>query len=112
MNHADRDALVRMLTKAGKAVPSHTLTRLIRMAEAYAKIQEDECNRELTEREREIERKAAELIRTIARELEIGVKLGGDPRGYTVKILLADPSHEGQNFYNTWGGSEEGWGIA
>lgn len=31
--------------------------------------------------------------------------LGGDPRGYTVKIILKS----GQ--YNTWGGAEEGWGV-
>lgn len=30
---------------------------------------------------------------------------GGDPRGYTVKLLLPDGS------YNTWGGFECGWGV-
>lgn len=37
--------------------------------------------------------------------LGIGVKFGGDPRGFTVKLLL--PSKRS----NTWGGEEDGWGV-
>lgn len=32
-------------------------------------------------------------------------KFGGDPRGFTVKLVLPDGRH------NTWGGKEEGWGV-
>lgn len=32
-------------------------------------------------------------------------KIGGDPRGYTLKIIL--PTEQ----YNTLGGKEEGWGV-
>ena len=34
-----------------------------------------------------------------------GFKVGGDPRGYTLKMIL--PSGK----YNTFGGKEDGWGV-
>lgn len=33
------------------------------------------------------------------------VKVGGDPRGYCLKIILSTGE------YNTWGGAEDGWGL-
>ena len=36
---------------------------------------------------------------------KLSLLLGGDPRGYTVKVL-------GLPTYNTWGGVEEGFGVA
>jgi len=33
------------------------------------------------------------------------VVFGGDPRGYTVKVILRNGK------YNTWGGAEDGWGV-
>lgn len=32
-------------------------------------------------------------------------KVGGDPRGYCLKIIMPSGRH------NTWGGAEEGWGF-
>ena len=40
------------------------------------------------------------------------IKYGGDPRGYTVNILLPVLDGDSCAPFNTWGGEEEGWGIA
>lgn len=40
-----------------------------------------------------------------AAELDVPFTVGGDPRGYCLKIIL--PSRR----YNTMGGAEEGWGF-
>lgn len=37
--------------------------------------------------------------------IETKFKVGGDPRGFCLKIVLPDGN------YNTWGGAEEGWGF-
>lgn len=44
-------------------------------------------------------------IKEICAEFNLPVTLGGDPRGYTVKVKLPSGA------YNTWGGSEEGYGV-
>ena len=78
---------------------------LVELAGEYGSIQVERCNRELDaediSREAAIEKKIGELT------ADVGVSsiLGGDPRGYTVKLLF---SHKP---YNSWGGEECGWGI-
>lgn len=44
-------------------------------------------------------------ITEICAGFNLPVTLGGDPRGYTVKVKLPSGA------YNTWGGSESGYGI-
>ena len=44
-------------------------------------------------------------IKDICAPFKLPVTLGGDPRGYCVKVKLPDGSH------NTWGGSEDGIGV-
>jgi hypothetical protein len=44
-------------------------------------------------------------IFALCAEWGIGASLGGDPRGYTVKLHLPD----GRG--NTWGGDTDGWGV-
>lgn len=50
--------------------------------------------------------KALAKLQAIADRYGATVKLGGDPRGYVVKLHLANGRH------NTWGGAESGWGVA
>ena len=44
-------------------------------------------------------------IRDICAGFNLPVTLGGDPRGYTIRVKLPSGA------YNTWGGSAEGYGI-
>lgn len=50
--------------------------------------------------------RARAKLQAIADRYGAKVKLGGDPRGYVVKLILASGRH------NTWGGASDGWGVA
>jgi hypothetical protein len=93
---------------AAKAIDAdaHTMAQaLVALAGQFQKIQETECERELTNIERNREERVQEQLRELSAVLNLPMRFGGDPRGYTVKCFLADGSH------NTWGGKEDGWGI-
>jgi hypothetical protein len=87
---------------------------LIRLARRYAKIQERWCNEDMSgtpgleDRVRAREKKLEEKIRAVASEIKgvKGVKFTGDPRGYCVRLHLRSGK------YNTWGGVDDGYGIA
>lgn len=69
-------------------------------AEQINKLQ-DKWDAYIEKRETQIEHRMKQLADSIGCQ----IKFGGDPRGYTVKVVLPDGR------YNTWGGAEEGWGI-
>jgi hypothetical protein len=50
--------------------------------------------------------KALKAAQAIADRYALRVKLGGDPRGFVLKLLSPDDR------YNTLGGSGDGWGVA
>ncbi|MFC5392647.1 hypothetical protein [Bosea vestrisii] len=50
--------------------------------------------------------RALAKLQAIADRYGATVKIGGDPRGYVVKLILASGRH------NTWGGASDGWGVA
>lgn len=78
---------------------------LLELSRQYEKIQVTECNRELTNLERNKEERVKEQLKEIGKMCMLPLKFNGDPRGYTVKCFFFDGS------YNTWGGAEEGYGI-
>ena len=90
-------------------------SRICRMATTYGRMQEEACSVEFTDREERRRDRKAETLEASMRELvrmlwaDTGepwtVKFGGDPRGYTVEILI--PGTRG----NTWGGSSDGYGV-
>ena len=50
----------------------------------------------------------AKRVKTLLKKYELDdvkFKVGGDPRGYCLKIMLPNGR------YNSWGGKEEGWGF-
>lgn len=89
-------------------------SRICRLATTYGHLQETQCCRELTKaeerREETIMAKITELVRLHLPFVE-RVSFEGDPRGYTIKLIVPDPRHPGRNLYNTWGGSETGLGV-
>lgn len=79
----------------------------IRLAKEYQRIQEKHCNGVSTEKHERREAKIEKIITNLIAQLHgLRVEFGGDPRGYTVKLHLANGK-----LYNTWGGSESGYGI-
>lgn len=57
-------------------------------------------------RKEKADKRALAKLQAIADRYGATVKLGGDPRGYVVKLQLASGRH------NTMGGSTDGWGVA
>ena len=89
---------------------------IARNAATYGRIQEAWCSVEMSpqqtsgteRREKNLERRISELVEQLptVKGEQITVKFGGDPRGYTVKLIM--PDHR----YNSWGGAEDGIGVA
>lgn len=101
------------LSKAAeRLITPSMISELLTLAQHYAKIQEDWCNVAMddaqTERTKAKEAKLEARIREIAAGLPgvHGVKFTGDPRGYCVRL------HLDSKRYNTWGGVEDGYGVA
>lgn len=81
---------------------------LARRAARHSRMQEDHCNGacgpKFERAEERLESSIIELAHTLPGVK--GVKFTGDPRGYTVRLILENGAH------NTWGGSDDGFGIA
>lgn len=58
------------------------------------------------ERAYRVARRALDVLETSNPKQKVAVHIGGDPRGYCLKL------HNAELGYNTWGGAEEGWGVA
>lgn len=88
-----------------RSVHVATLSTIARHAATHLRYAVAECNRELTPAEvRKVERIEARIRQLVATLPEtpkgpLTVKFGGDPRGYTVKIVVPGEPHAG----NTWG---------
>jgi hypothetical protein len=86
-------------------IEKHTAITLSRMAAKHHAMQEKKCNENYSD----ADERAEEILEGQIEALipgNIRVLFTGDPRGYTVKLLL--PGGE----YNTWGGKECGWGVS
>lgn len=81
---------------------AYKLMKLAKMKERYNLLH---CNVGLTPQQEANVEKVCIKVNDIATKLHTTIHIGGDPRGYALKILL--PSKE----YNTWGGAEDGYGI-
>ena len=64
-----------------------------------------ECNADLTPRQRANQAGAERRLRAALEPLGVRVDVGGDPRGYVVKL------HHNALPPNTWGGKESGHGL-
>jgi hypothetical protein len=64
-----------------------------------------ECNGVLSEADRTRYVGAEHAARVTAAAYGLTAKVGGDPRGYCLKLIL--PTKRS----NTWGGVDDGWGV-
>ena len=80
----------------------YELMKLAKQSERYNLLH---CNVGLTPQQEKLDAIVDQKVRDIAEKLQTTIKIGGDPRGYALKIML--PS----KMYNTWGGPEDGYGI-
>ncbi len=85
---------------------------IARLASTHARLQEEQCNRGLSADELARETHIEGRIRRLVADLpptksgkRVTAKFSGDPRGFTVRIVVPDDPHGG----NTWGlGGEYG----
>lgn len=112
MGHAtkkDREEFVAMIVGALRDVEpleaAAAARALMKLGATCSRLAVDACNRELSEAEKAKDARNDALIKAWAQRYGLKVHLNGDPRGYTVKVVL--PSGR----YNTMGGKEDGWGV-
>lgn len=77
---------------------------LMRLARKCAHFAEAACG-ELSPRQAALDEANDRRIEELCEAFGASVLIQGDPRGFTVKLLLPSGS------YNTWGGHENGWGV-
>ena len=80
----------------------YALMKLAKVKERYNLLY---CNVGLTPGQEANAEKVDTQVKDVAEKLGTTILIGGDPRGYALKIIL--PSKD----YNTWGGVDYGWGI-
>lgn len=117
MSNASPDARLLFANTVVKNSPKGTpderieiATKLLRLGTTHARLCVNECNRSLSPAEVEQLRRLRVRLTTLCALLGIGFKVGGDPRGYTIKLLFPK-DRSGRRPYNTWGGEDEGYGV-
>ena len=82
--------------------PQHLQTPYYWERPKLARIKEDEWDTWMEKREKQLESR----LHALAAEIGVTLSLGGDPRGFTVKLMTPKSGK-----YNSWGGAEDGWGV-
>jgi hypothetical protein len=77
---------------------------LWRMGPYSSKLAENECNRELTEREKERDSQMDARVVEIGKELGLKAYRQGDPRGWTIRVIVP------RELANCWDGISCGCG--
>lgn len=112
MSHAtkkDREEFVAVLTRELSAEPPHQCANLardlMRLGSTHSCLCVQWCNGPWDKSDEVKLDRVRERIVKLVEPYGIKANCHGDPRGFTVKLLL--PSGR----YNTWGGKEDGWGV-
>lgn len=99
----DREMFIGEMMREGATY--ETCRRLLRCAKSIQRHAEAQCNRVTTEAEDRAYRRCVGRAYDSAATFGAKVRLGSDPRGYCLKLIL--PSGR----FNTCGGAEEGYGV-
>lgn len=82
---------------------------LVRHAKALHRLYERDCNEDTSEDKchQALVARHEKWVAFLAKTIEVGYHLNGDPRGFPVKLHFGGESQP----HNTWGGGVVGWGI-
>lgn len=104
MRTREREDFFWQMGKAG--VPISVCRMVLRMAATCQRLAVKDCNEGLSGAEITKVARIRESLSTLLAEYSIKIgSVGGDPRGYVVKLHLPNGA------YNTWGGKESGYGV-
>jgi hypothetical protein len=90
------------ISESFPGMPVRDIFRLISIAGQLQTLNVNYCNRDLTKTEETKKKKLRTEVEEIAKRNNITIELGGDPRGFPVKIMGTKHSN---SFIN------EGWGL-
>jgi hypothetical protein len=91
---------------AREGVPPKIVAKLLRLANRHEVLAEIACGVDVGDKfEQEDKELDAAILKLAPCPGIKSIRLDGDPRGYTVKLMLTSGAH------NTWGGKECGWGV-
>lgn len=106
----ERKAFIRALIREfGGSITAEQLDiadDLMRLARRYQRLCVELRNHDLTDRQQADKDRTAERGEALAEKLGCKLITGGDPRGYTFKLIMSRTQQ-----HNTLGGTECGWGI-
>jgi hypothetical protein len=88
----------------------HLIQDMVNKAKRHHSVQEKYCSEDMSDENRaraeSVEAGLERDIIEIAHGFGLKVRFGGDPRGFTVRLLAPK-----EDVYNTWGGPIHGYGI-
>jgi hypothetical protein len=109
MSKADRKDFLEVLCVESDEDRERTMQvgrALIRQSITHGRYAVMECNGDGGEWREHRQEVVSDRLERMAESLGVTLELGGDPRGYTVKLMTPKSGR-----YNTWGGAECGWGV-
>ena len=80
--------------------------RLLSLAKSHQRIEVMRCNVGDTDYLMKRQRALRSSMTKVGNTINATLKFGGDPRGFTVKVMMPKTK-----LYNSWGGAEEGYGV-
>lgn len=102
----------------GRSEMAALCSRIARLSATHTRLQETSCNRPLTAREEAQDKRTEELISGLVKLLPVArwrdesgsvhgaqwrATFTGDPRGYTVRVVLPKEYPGAKHLGNTWG---------
>lgn len=88
-----------------KGVTPERVTHLLTLANRYQVLMTIACNNDVGDKFAQEEYELENALRAYVGGPITAVNLSGDPRGFTVKLILQSGE------YNSWGGKESGYGV-
>lgn len=83
------------------------VSELIKLGNTLSNLAVANCNYGLSPRQETRRDNIRDRIAAIGKELGVTFTTGGDPRGYVLKLKTPESGR-----YNSFGGREDGWGVA
>ena len=107
MKKIEAEFLCAMIEEFGNSYTTQTACiELLRRAKQHQFVSEQRCNVGDTDYLMKRQQALRQSMIKVGNTINATLKFGGDPRGFTVKVML-----QKTRLFNSWGGAEEGYGV-